>query len=59
MGKKLSDQTTKRVVIVVLLIMISIPFFSSETYLSDKLSTYQLGIDQIVQLYQSQGESEF
>jgi hypothetical protein len=31
-GKKLSDFTTKRVVIVVLLIMISMPIFSYETY---------------------------
>jgi len=31
-GKKLSDFTTKRVVIVVLLIMISMPIFSYDTY---------------------------
>ena len=31
-GKKLSDATTKRVVVIVLLIMISIPVFSTETY---------------------------
>lgn len=31
-GKKLSDFTTKRVVIVVLLIMISMPLFSYDTY---------------------------
>lgn len=31
-GKKLSDFTTKRVVIVVLLVMISMPVFSYDTY---------------------------
>lgn len=31
-GKKLSDATTKRVVVIVLLIMISIPVFSTSTY---------------------------
>ena len=32
MGKKLSDFTTKRVVIVVILIMVSVPIFSYDTY---------------------------
>lgn len=35
-GKKLSDLTTKRVVIIVMLLMISIPIFNTETYFTDK-----------------------
>lgn len=35
-GKKLSDLTTKRVVIIVMLLMISIPIFNSDTYFQNK-----------------------
>lgn len=34
-GKKLSDLTTKRVVIIVLMIMISIPIFNSDTFITE------------------------
>ncbi len=54
-GKKLSDLTTKRVVIIVLLIMITIPIFSSETYI-DKLSVHNYGLEEIINLYENQKE---
>ena len=46
-GKKLSDMTTKRVVVIVLLIMLGIPVFSSSTYLL-KYSNYEFGVDSML-----------
>ncbi len=48
-GKKLSDLTTKRVVIIVLLIMISIPIFSSDTYF-DKYSNNEFGLEEMLNI---------
>ncbi len=45
-GKRLSDLTTKRVVIIVLLLMIMIPIFSSDTYFN-RYSNYDFGIMQL------------
>lgn len=52
-GRKLSDSTTKRIVVIVLLLMISIPLFSLETYISP-YSKYQFGIDEMQATLQSQ-----
>lgn len=46
-GKQLSDLTTKRVIILILSIMISIPIFSIDTYWSDD-SSYQSGTKNLV-----------
>lgn len=45
-GKKLSDSTTKRVVIIVVVLMISIPIFSMDTYLTP-YDKYQFGLDEM------------
>lgn len=45
-GKRLSDLTTKRVIIIVLLLLIMIPIFSSDTYFV-RYSNYDFGIMQI------------
>jgi len=45
-GKRLSDMTTKRVVIIVLMLLIMIPLFASDTYFI-RFSNYDLGIMQI------------
>lgn len=45
-GRKLSDATTKRVVVVVLILMIGIPIFSIDTYQSE-YSFYQFGVSQM------------
>lgn len=37
-SKKLSDLTTKRVITLIFSVMISIPFFTRETYRDDKTS---------------------
>jgi len=49
-GKKLSDLTTKRVIILILSIMISIPAFSTDSYFADYTS-YQSGIQNLLYLY--------
>lgn len=49
-GKKLSDLTTKRVIILILSIMISIPLFSTDTYFTDYTS-YQSGIQNLLFLF--------
>ena len=54
-GKKLSDLTTKRVVIIVLLITISIPILSAATYFKD-YSNYKFGIEEMRILYEDQKE---
>lgn len=46
-GKQLSDLTTKRVIILILSIMISIPIFSIDTYWSD-YSSYQSGAKNLI-----------
>lgn len=52
-GKKLSDLTTKRVISLVLSIMISIPFFSVNTYI-DQYTSYESGIQNLYFLVQKQ-----
>ena len=54
-GKKLSDLTTKRVVIIVLLITISIPVLSAGTYFKD-YSNYKFGLEEMRILYDDQKE---
>lgn len=46
-GKQLSDLTTKRVIILILSIMISIPIFSIDTYWSD-YSSFNSGVQNLV-----------
>lgn len=48
-GKQLSDLTTKRVIILILSIMISIPIFSIDTYWAD-FSSYQSGLRNLMYL---------
>src|SRR3990167_2221270 len=48
-GKQLSDLTTKRVIILILSIMISIPIFSIDTYWAD-FSSYQSGLRNLIYL---------
>lgn len=43
-GRKLSEQTTKRVIMLVMSIMISIPFFSIDTYHSEEHTSFELGL---------------
>ena len=49
-GKKLSDLTTKRVIILILSIMISIPIFSTDTYFPE-YSSYQSGVQNLLFLF--------
>lgn len=42
-GKKLSDLTTRRVIILVLAMLFSVPLFSTSTYLEDPTS-YEYGL---------------
>lgn len=44
MGKKLSDLTTRRVIILVLAMLLSVPIFSTSTYLDDN-DSYEIGLD--------------
>jgi len=37
-GKKLSDLTTRRVIVLVLTMLISVPLFTSSTYIDDNTS---------------------
>lgn len=50
-GKTLSDVTTKTVIIMVLVVMLSIPLFSFNTY-ADETTSFQIGLDYIA-LYNS------
>lgn len=49
-GKKLADLTTKRVIILILSIMISIPIFSTDTYFAEYTS-YQSGVQNLLFLF--------
>ena len=44
LGKKLTDLTTKKVIILVMSIMLCIPLFMLETYESD-LTSYESGLE--------------
>ena len=55
-GKTLSDLTTKRAILLMFSVMVSLPLFSYETYWSDKTS-YETGCSMIVSRYYS-GESD-
>lgn len=54
MGKKLSDLTTKRVVIIVLLLMISIPVFDTDTYFTE-YSVYTFGLQEMYYVITTSG----
>lgn len=43
-GKKLSDLTTRRVIILVLAMLLSVPIFSTSTYLDDN-DSYEIALD--------------
>jgi hypothetical protein len=45
-GKTLSDVTTKTVIIMVLIVMLSVPLFTFSTY-GDETNSYQIGLDYI------------
>jgi hypothetical protein len=47
-GKKLSDLTTKRVIVLVLAILFSVPLFSTSTYIPDEPS-YEFGLKLLTQ----------
>lgn len=47
MGAKLSDLTTRRVIVLVMSIMFSIPLFGGETYL-DSVTSYDNGLANII-----------
>ena len=49
LGKAMSDVTTKKVIIIVLLVMLTVPIFSFDTYLSETTS-YKIGLD-LITLY--------
>lgn len=53
-GKKLSDLTTKRVVIIVMLLMISIPIFNADTYFQNK-SIYEQGVQELYKVLKIEG----
>ncbi|CDW84359.1 adenylate and guanylate cyclase catalytic domain protein [Stylonychia lemnae] len=55
-GKKLSDLTTRRVIVLVLAMLISVPVFSDDTYLDDN-NSYD-GAMQVLQVF-SPGEEGF
>jgi len=46
-SKKLSEMTTKRVIMLVILLMLSIPFFAPEVYTADLPSSAQYGINNL------------
>ncbi len=49
-GKKLSELTTKRVIALFLIILISIPVFDVETYVYD-FTSYESGLESLCQIY--------
>ena len=51
LGKAMSDVTTKKVIIIVLLVMLTVPIFAFDTYLSETTS-YKIGLD-LITLYDS------
>jgi hypothetical protein len=61
-GKKLSDLTTRRVIVLVLAMLLSVPIFSNSTYLEDNtsydiglrmMSIYDVGTDEFNQAFKS------
>ena len=48
MGKKLSDLTTKRVIMLVMSIIISVPIFATDTYI-EGLASYKPGLRNILE----------
>mmetsp|Transcript_26236 Transcript_26236/g.59346 ORF Transcript_26236/g.59346 Transcript_26236/m.59346 type:complete len:769 (+) Transcript_26236:763-3069(+) len=47
-GKKLSDMTTRRVIVLVLLLLFSIPNFQAENWYSKSVSSQEMGADAVV-----------
>lgn len=47
-GKKLSDLTTRRVILLVLAMLFSVPLFSTSTYL-DPFNSYTFGLRMLAQ----------
>ena len=50
MGKRLSDLTTRRVIILVLAMLMSVPVFSDTTYQDDNTS-YDMGL-KLIKIYE-------
>jgi hypothetical protein len=51
-GKMLSDETTKRVIVMVLIVMLSVPLFSFYTY-ANETKSFQYGLDIITNYHSS------
>ena len=56
MGKKLSDLTTRRVIILVLTMLLSVPLFNDSTYI-DENNSYEIGL-QIMSVFDT-GSNDF
>ena len=55
-GKKLSDLTTRRVIMLVMSIMLSIPIFSLDTYI-EEYTSYESGLRSIYMWYHTNSSS--
>lgn len=53
-GKKLSDLTIKRVIVVVLLMLIMLPLFETDFYITNETS-WDFGLDELMSFYGEEG----
>ncbi len=57
-GKALSDKTTKRVIVLIFSVMVSIPFFTVETWMQSPDSAYT-GANYLYKVLYSQSDDEY